>query len=249
MKNPIRTALEAGEASIGSWLNLGSPLAAEVMAAAGFPWLAVDTEHTSYDMESVAHMFRAIEARGAVPLARAWDHDPVTAARLLDAGAWGLIFPHVSTPEQAERLASAVRYPPRGIRSVGSGRCVTIADDYRQVANDEILCIPQIEDLEGIDNAEAICSVPGIDIGFLGPGDLALSMGVEAGHPEHEAALQRFREGCQRAGKPSGIPAKDAASARQRLAEGFRFIDLNNDLRFLESTARQMLSAVTDDEK
>ncbi|MFP6589581.1 MAG: hypothetical protein VCE12_03565, partial [Candidatus Latescibacterota bacterium] len=91
MQNLIRTVLEAGEASIGSWLNLGSPLAAEVMAAAGFPWLAVDTEHTSYDMESVAHMFRAIEARGAVPLARAWDHDPVTAARLLDAGAWGLV--------------------------------------------------------------------------------------------------------------------------------------------------------------
>ena len=87
------------------------------------------------------------------------------------------------------------------------------------------------------------------DIGFLGPGDLALSMGVEAGHPDHEAALQRFREGCHRAGKPSGIPAKDPASVRQRLAEGFRFIDLNNDLRFLESTARKMLGAVTDEQK
>jgi len=245
MQNPIRTALDAGETSVGSWLNLGSPLAAEVMAVAGFPWLAVDTEHTPYDLESVAHMFRAIEARGAVPLARAWDHDPVTAARLLDAGAWGLIFPHVSTPEQAQKLASSVRYPPQGARSVGTGRCVTIADDYRQTANEQILCIPQIEDMEGIDNAEAICSVPGIDIGFLGPGDLAVSMGVEAGSEEHEAALQRFREGCQKAGKPCGIPVKDAESVRQRLAEGFRFIDLNNDLRFLESTARRMLADVT----
>lgn len=244
MQNRIRTALEAGEASVGSWLNLGSTLAAEVMAAAGFPWLAVDTEHTAYDMESVANMFRAIEARGAVPLARAWDHDPVTAARLLDAGAWGLIFPHVSTPEQAQQLASSVRYPPVGSRSVGTGRCVTLADDYRQTANELILCIPQIEDLEGIDNAEAICNVPGIDIGFLGPNDLAMSMGVEMGAPEHEAALQRFREGCERAGKPSGIPTKDAASTRQRLDEGFLFIDLNNDLRLLDLMARQTLSAV-----
>jgi len=244
MQNPIRTALDAGEASIGSWLNLGSPLAAEVMAAAGFPWLAVDAEHTAYDMESIAHMFRAIEARGAVPLARAWDHDPVTVARLLDAGAMGLVFPHVSTPEQAQQLAQAMRYPPVGIRSVGTGRCVTMADDYRQTANEQILCIPQIEDLEGIENAEAICSVPGVDIGFLGPNDLAMSMGVEAGHPDHEAALQRFREGCQRAGKPCGIPTKDPASTRQRLSEGFRFIDLSNDLRLLQATAQQMLAQI-----
>ena len=244
MLNPIRTTLDAGEASVGSWLNLGSPLAAEVMAAAGFPWLVVDTEHTSYDLESVAHMFRAIEARGAVPLARAWDHDPVTAARLLDAGAWGLVFPHVSTPEQAQQLASSVRYPPVGTRSMGTGRCVTISDDYRKLANEQILCIPQIEDMEGIDNAEAICSVPGIDIGFLGPNDLALSMGVEAGHPDHEAALHCFREGCERAGKPCGIPTKDAASTRQRLAEGFRFIDLNNDLRLLDAMVRQTLADV-----
>ncbi len=195
MNNPIRTALAAGEPSVGSWLNLGSPLAAEVMAAAGFGWLAVDAEHTAYDMESIANMFRAIEARGAVPLVRAWDHDPVTAARLLDAGALGIVFPHVSTPAQAEALASACRYPPAGMRSVGTGRCVTMSPDYRTQANEQILCIPQIEDLEGIDNAEAICRVPGVDIGFLGPNDLAMSMGVEAGHPDHEAALQRFGEG------------------------------------------------------
>ena len=106
MKNSIITTLAEGKSSVGSWLNLASPLAAEVMAAAGFPWLVVDAEHTAFDMDLIAHTFRAIEARGAIPLARAWDHDPVTVARLLDAGAWGLVFPHVSTPEQAERLAA-----------------------------------------------------------------------------------------------------------------------------------------------
>ncbi len=244
MHNPIKEALAAGQPSIGSWLNLGSPLAAEVMAAAGFSWLCVDAEHTAYDMESIAHTFRAIEARGAIPLVRAWDHDPVTAARLLDAGAYGIVFPHVSTPQQAETLARAMRFPPRGIRSAGTGRCATLAPDYRQVFNDVVLCIPQIEDMEGIENAEAIARVEGVDIGFLGPGDLAMSMGVEAGHPDHEAALLRFLEGCQRAGTSCGIPTKDAASTRRRLEQGFRFIDINNDLRFLEAAAAQILSDI-----
>ncbi len=245
MKNPIRETLAAGRASIGSWLNLASPLSAEVMAAAGFPWLVVDTEHAPFDLQLVAHTFRAIEARGAIPLARSWDQSPVTIGRLLDAGAWGLVFPHVSNVEQAASLARAMRYPPDGTRSMGTGRCTTISPDYRRDINAEVLCIPQIEDMEGIDQAEAIASVEGVDIGFLGPSDLALSMGVEAGHPDHEAALQRFREGCKRAGKPSGIPAGDAKTALRRIAEGFQFIDLTNDLRFLESAARQAIAAVS----
>ena len=244
MRNPISETLAAGQPSIGSWLNLGSPLAAEVMAAAGFSWLCVDAEHTAYDMESIAHTFRAIEARGAVPLARAWDHDPVTVGRLLDAGAYGIVFPHVSTAEQAQRLSEAMRFPPRGIRSAGTGRCATLGSDYRSVFNDLVLCIPQIEDMQGIDNAEAIASVEGVDIGFLGPNDLAMSMGVEPGHPEHEEALLRFLGGCQRAGTPCGIPTKDAASTQTRLSQGFRFIDINNDLRILQGAVENILSEI-----
>ena len=244
MRNPISETLAAGQPSIGSWLNLGSPLAAEVMAAAGFSWLCVDAEHTAYDMESIAHTFRAIEARGAVPLARAWDHDPVTVGRLLDAGAYGIVFPHVSTAEQAQRLSEAMRFPPRGIRSAGTGRCATLGSDYRSVFNDLVLCIPQIEDMQGIDNAEAIASVEGVDIGFLGPNDLAMAMGVEPGHPEHEEALLRFLGGCQRAGTPCGIPTKDAASTQTRLSQGFRFIDINNDLRILQGAVENILSKI-----
>jgi 4-hydroxy-2-oxoheptanedioate aldolase len=243
MKNPIRETLAAGQPSVGGWLNLASPLAAEVMAAAGFPWLVVDAEHSGFDLDLIAHTFRAIEARGALPLVRAWDHDPVTLARLLDLGAWGIVIPHVSTPEQARALARAMRYPPRGTRSAGTGRCVTLSPDYRKVFDEVVLCIPQIEDLEGIENAEAIARVEGVDIGFLGPNDLALSMGVDPGHPDHEAALQRFREGFQRAGKPCGLPLRGGAEVvRQRLAQGFRFIDSGSDFRLLELAARKLLA-------
>ena len=103
MENPVRETLSRGEASVGSWLNLASPLAAEVLASIGFPWIAVDAEHSPFDLDLITQTFRAIEARGSIPLVRAWDHDPVTVARLLDAGAHGIVFPHVSTPPSRPR--------------------------------------------------------------------------------------------------------------------------------------------------
>ncbi len=244
MKNSVKAKLLQSEVSIGGWLNLGSPLAAEIMAAVGYEWLAIDAEHSPFDIPLIADTFRAIEARGAVPFVRTWDHDPVSLARILDAGAFGIIIPHVSTPEQAQAVASAMRYPPTGARSAGTGRVAVYGADYRNVANNEILVIPQIEDMEGIHNTEAIMSVEGIDVGFLGPGDLSLAMGVERGHPDHEAAIQKFLAGCKKVGKPCGIPERDIEVARKRIAEGFQFMDVASDLRMLEATAQQILAAV-----
>lgn len=244
MVNPVKAKLLKGERAIGGWLNLCAPLAAELMAAVGYEWLAIDAEHSAFDIPLIADTFRAIEARGAVPFVRAWDHDPVSLARILDAGAYGIIVPHVSTPEQAEALVQAMRYPPVGKRSAGTGRIAVYGPDYRKVANDELLIIPQIEDLEGIDNTAAILSVPGIDLGFLGPGDLSLSMGVERGHPDHEAAIQKFLAGCKKAGKPAGLPERGLDGIKKRIAEGFQFIDVASDLRLLETGAQDMLKAV-----
>jgi 4-hydroxy-2-oxoheptanedioate aldolase len=243
--NPIRQTLASGRPSLGAWLNLASPLAAEVMASVGYQWLTLDTEHTAFDLGLIAHSFRAIEARGAIPLARTWDDDPVTLARLLDAGAWGLIIPHVRTPEQAEKIARAMRFPPRGVRSVGTGRVVTMSPDYFQQFNNEVLVIPQIEDMEGIENAEAIARVEGVDVGFIGPRDLAMSMGVEPGHPDHEAAIQKVRAGFARAGKPCGLPAREVEGARQRIEEGFLFLDVASDLRLLQTGAQQIFNQLS----
>ena len=243
MQNPIRDTLAEGKVSLGSWLNLASAASAETMAAAGFTWLVVDAEHSEYDLGRIANVFRGIEARGAIPLARAWDHNPVTLSRILDAGAYGLVIPHVSTPQQAENLAQAMHYPPQGRRSGGAGRNLTLPD-YFQDANDQVLCIPQIEDMQGIENAEAIAQVEGVDIGFLGPGDLAWSMGVTIGHPDHEAALRRFREGWARSGKPYGIPV-DVAKVRQRIQEGYRFIGLASDYNLLLNAGRAAIEEAT----
>ena len=218
MRNPISETLAAGQPSIGSWLNLGSPLAAEVMAAAGFSWLCVDAEHTAYDMESIAHTFRAIEARGAVPLARALGPRSRHCGPPHRCGGLWNCFPHVSTAEQAQRLSEAMRFPPRGIRSAGTGRCATLGSDYRSVFNDLVLRIRRRLRICRALIMPRPSQASRVNIGFLGPNDLAMSMGVEPGHPEHEEALLRFLGGCQRAGTPCGIPTKDAASTQTRLS-------------------------------
>ena len=244
MVNPVRETLSQGNVSLGGWLNLGSPLAAEVMASIGLEWLTIDAEHSPFDIPLIADTFRGIEARGAIPFVRAWDQDPVALARILDAGAYGIVVPHVSTPEQAAALVRAMRYPPRGARSAGTGRIAVMGADYRSTADDQILVIPQIEDMEGIDNAEAIMAVEGVDVGFLGPNDLALSMGVEPGHPDHEAAIQKHLSACKKVGKPAGIPIRTVEGIKQRMAEGFQLIDIASDLRLLEVAARDTLAAV-----
>ena len=244
MKNPVKEALYQGTPQLGAWLNLGSSMAAETVASCGFDWVTVDAEHSLFDLNTIANCFRAIEARGTVPFVRAWNHDPTTLARLLDAGAYGIVLPHVSTPEQADKLAKAMRYPARGTRSVGTGRIAAMGADYRSTADDHIMVIPQIEDMEGINNAEAIMSLDEIDVGFLGPNDLALSMGVEPGHPDHEEAIQKMLAACKKVGKPCGLPVRDVPGIKKRLSEGFLMLDVASDLRLLSAAATSVLNEV-----
>lgn len=247
LTNPLKTTLNSGKVSIGSWLNLGSPLAAEILATEGFEWLTVDLEHGPWGIADAANGFRAIESRGAVPLARVWSHQPEVIARVLDAGALGVVIPHVSNRTQAEALVQAVRYPPFGERSAGTGRNQSFTD-YAAQANDQILLIPQIEDLEGVDQIREIMSVDGIDIGFIGPHDLGLSMGLRpeqiGQNLEHERQLMRVLEGCQEIGKPAGLPVPDAKSANKWISRGFQMIDLANDLALLRKSVRAQLSEV-----
>jgi 4-hydroxy-2-oxoheptanedioate aldolase len=247
LRNPVAQKLRAGEVSVGAWLNLASPMVAEVLASEGYEWLVVDMEHGPWSLAEAVNAFRAAEARGAVPMARTWTHDPEIIGRILDAGALGIVAPHVSTPQQAEALVQAVRYPPQGGRSQGSGRAVTFSDYYQQ-ANESVLLVVQIEDPEGVENIERIMSVPGVDVGFLGPNDLALAMGLTRDQvgksPELEAMLVRVLEGCRRVGKPAGIPAPNAEAANKWIARGFQFIDLSSDLRLLQGAAGAQLRAV-----
>ncbi len=244
--NPVIKKLARGDVSLGSWLNLASPLAAEVLAEAGYDWLAIDTEHTAWDLADVTHTVRAIEARGAVPMARAWSHEPDALGRILDTGVMGLIVPHVSTAKQAEAIAEAVRFAPRGHRSGGNSRAA-IAADYASQINDNLLVCPQIEDREGVENIAEIMAVDGMDVAFIGPNDLVVALGYTRADvyraPEHLDAMARILAGAQANGKPAGTPAPSASHARQLIAQGFTFVDISSDLRMLAQIASQELQA------
>src|SRR6056297_3257196 len=169
--NPVKRALQAGQPQVGTWLSLESIFATRFMARVGFPWLTVDIEHSPVNWETAAHMFGAIADAGCVPIARVprGDHDLIK--RVLDAGAMGIVVPMVNTVAEAEAAIAAAKYPPVGNRSVGGAvhalNFNAASSDYYKQANDEILVILQTESPEGVENAEEIYSLPGVDAIFV----------------------------------------------------------------------------------
>ncbi|MDI3338975.1 MAG: aldolase/citrate lyase family protein [Sphaerobacter sp.] len=246
--NHVRRRLQAGEASIGTWLALPSPEAAEHIGRLGFDWLVVDTEHYAIDIRTLAQMFTAIAASDTAPMVRIPWNDPVWFKRVLDAGAWGVVVPMVNSRAEAERAVAATRYPPLGTRSVGGGRHAlsfdTTAAEYYRHANDEILLVVQIEHIDAVERVDEILSVPGIDACFIGPNDLAASMGLGLGvslehdHPRLVEAIAHVRETAVACGVAPGIHCSHADGVNQRLAEGFRFCGMASELRYLVAGLR-----------
>src|ERR1700730_8975733 len=178
--NPVKRALKDGQASMGTWLSLGSITAARFMARAGFSWLTVDVEHSLVDWETATHMFASIADAGCIALARVPSNRHDHIKRVLDNGAQGIVVPMVNSREEAVAAVAAARYPPAGNRSVGGSvhalNFDTTANEYYAHANDHILVILQCEHIHAVEQAESIFSVPGIDAIFVGPNDLAASM-------------------------------------------------------------------------
>jgi len=241
--NHVRRRLAAGEASVGTWLSLPSPEAAEFVARLGFDWLVADAEHSAIDVRTQAQMFAAMAATPIAPMVRVPWNDPAHIKRALDAGAWGIVVPMVKTRDEAERAVAAARYPPTGERSVGGGRTglsfAASGGEYYRGADDEILVVIQIEHIAGVEAADEILSVPGVDACFIGPNDLAASMGrglgvpLESDDPPLVEAIDRIRQACDRHGVAPGIHCSDAAGVNRRLAEGFRFLAMASELRYM----------------
>lgn len=244
IRNRIRRDLDEQGFTIGSWLNLASPLAAEIMAMAGFSWLAIDAEHAPIGISEVVQQVRAIESRGATAVVRVPNHNPDTIGQALDAGAMGIVAPHVRTVGQARQIADACRLPPRGRRSSGTTRAATRGGEYLKWFNDEVVLFAQIEEREGVENAEAIAQVEGIDVMFLGPNDLSADMGLARDAPEVEQAMRRVLAAACRAGKPAGIPVSGVDAINKWRSEGFTVLTLSSDFRLLQSAAATQLHDV-----
>jgi 4-hydroxy-2-oxoheptanedioate aldolase len=252
--NHVRRRLATGEPSVGTWLALPSPEGAEYVGTLGFDWLVIDAEHNPVDIRTLALMFGAIGRSGTAPMVRIPWNSPENFKRVLDAGAWGIVVPMVNSREEAERAVEAMRYPPVGARSVGGGRHSmsfgTAATDYYAHANDELLLVLQIEHINGVENADDILSVPGVDACFIGPNDMAASMGLglgvplESDNPRLVEAIQHVREASVRNGVAPGVHCSGADGVNQRIDEGFQFLALASELRYLMGGLKDALGSL-----
>jgi 2-keto-3-deoxy-L-rhamnonate aldolase RhmA/uncharacterized protein with PIN domain len=229
--------LKAGQAALGAGLVFGSPLIAELLSQAGFDFVLVDMQHGLWDDQQAMDAFRAICLANATPMLRVQQNDYYTIGRALDRGALGVVIPLVNSAEEARAAAYAVRYPPRGGRSMGPTGTGFLGDDYTKAINEELFVAVQIESQVAVEHAREILAVDGVDGCWIGPSDLALSMGVDLTTPQgksaHEAAILSVRDACHATGKIPGI-AGTPETAQHWLDEGFLFVTVVSDFGLIK---------------
>jgi len=251
VSNPIKQRLAAGERLFGCWLTLASPLVAEALACAGFDFLVVDGEHSPADSMDTVALLQAIAAGGSQPIVRVTDNTPWLAKRALDAGSPTLLFPMVDSAGQARRAVAAMRYPQhgnggaRGVAGIVRAARFGLAADYLLTANAAACTIVQIESAAGVEAAAQIAAVDGVDALFVGPADLAASLGHlgDSGHAQVQQAIDRVASAAKAQGKAAGIFAGSGAEARDYAARGFTLVALAADVVWLLAGARQALAA------
>jgi len=247
----IRRRLEPGEASFGGWMQIGHPAVAQILAASGLDWVAVDLEHGAVDICQCLALARILEGAGVVPLARLPHNDRIWIRRALDVGFRGLIVPLVNDAAEAAFAARIAKYPPQGERGIGfapaNGYGDRISPEDLAEANRSVALIVQIETAAAVDNLDAILDVPDVDGIFIGPYDLSGSYGVpgEFSHPAVQQARRRCLDACRRTGKLAGVHVvePDPAEVRTQLEEGFNLIALSLDVTLLQRGARALSSA------
>jgi 4-hydroxy-2-oxoheptanedioate aldolase len=250
--NAVKRALKSGKPALGTWLSLASITAARFMARSGLDWLTVDIEHSLCDWETAAHIFASVADAGCVCLARvpANRHDHIK--RVLDNGAHGVVVPMVNTREEAEYAVSAMLYPPWGDRSVGGSvhalNFGATAAEYYNKANDELLVILQCEHIKAVEDADSIFSVKGIDAIFVGPNDLAASMRSKDGKPPSaeatNQALKHILATCKKHGVAPGYHCMNAEEALMRMEEGWQFLAIGSELKFMMNGTADILKKV-----
>ena len=247
MKNTVKAKLKQGLPSIGSWNMIGHPTVVEIMAQAGFDWIALDMEHGAIDWPQASVQMQAMKGTGCLPICRLPANEAVHFKWALDSGAVGVIVPMVKSATEAARAVAYAKYPPDGIRGVGVCRAHDYGasfDAYVETANQEILVVLQIEHIDAVNQIEEICRVPGVDAVFIGPYDLSGSMGLmgQIHHMDVEKAVAHVLEVSQATGVAPGLHIVDPRPNEigDRVAEGFRFIAVGLDTLMLSQAMRAL---------
>lgn len=252
--NGFRDALAGERALLGLWQALATPYTAEICARAGFDWLLFDGEHAPNTIQTLLAQLQAVAPFPVEPVARVPVGEPVVIKQYLDIGFRTLLIPMVDSADQAAELVAATRFPPFGMRGVASATSRASgfgADpDYLAASHRNVCTIAQIESTAGLAALDAIAATDGIDALFIGPADLAASLG-HLGHPRHpevQAAIASALSRIRANGKPAGIFALSEADAREKIAQGFRFVSLGTDIGVLTQGAARLKAAVAGDQ-
>lgn len=250
--NRFKQGLREGRWQVGLFLGLTSPISMEILAGAGFDWLLIDAEHAPNDPASVLAQLQAAAAYPVPVGVRPTSHDPNLIKQYLDVGAQTILAPMVDNAAQAAALVRAVRYPPAGIRGVAAS--ITRASrwngikDYLAHADAETCLVVQVETRRGLENLDQILAVEGVDGVFIGPADLAASLGHlgESSHPEVRAAIEDALRRIAVAGKAAGIFVTDPALAEKYRQLGASFVAIGGDTSLLRNAALKLVAAFRD---
>jgi len=246
-ENRLRTLWKSGGAAVNGWLAIPNGFSAETMAHQGWDSLTIDLQHGVVDYQSMIPMLQAISTTDTVPVVRVPWLDPSALMKALDAGAYGLICPMISTADEAARLVAYTHYAPRGTRSFGPVRASLYGGaDYAQHANDTIVTFAMIETAQALDNLDAILSVEGLDAVYIGPSDLSLALGCrpvfDEVDPPVAQAIDHILERAKAHGLVAGIHNGTAEGALARVAKGFQFVTVSSDARLIAAGSQQLLS-------
>jgi 4-hydroxy-2-oxoheptanedioate aldolase len=246
----LREKWAKGETVFGLFASLPCGFSAELIAAKGVDYVCVDQQHGVCDYKDMVEMARGIDARGSVALTRVPANEGWVIGKSLDAGAQGVIVPLVNNPAEAAKAAAACRYPPKGERSNGPARAALVMGSRdMKVTGDGILCFVMIETLEGLEKVDAIAATPGIDGLYIGPSDLAISLGLGQGldrdEPEHVAAVAKILAACKKHKIIAGIHTGSSRFAKKYAAQGFNMVTFGGDATMLRAAVEREVAALT----
>ncbi len=249
--NKVKEALLNRKLTVGSWIQTGSPVSAEILSRAGFDFIGIDMEHSDIHVNEFASIARGMDAFGTLAFARVRENDTLAIRQVLDMGAQGIIVPMVDNAEDAKRAVQAAKYPPIGVRGFGYARANNWGvdfDEYAKKANDDIPVVVMIESKAAVDNIDEILDVDGVDGVFIGPYDMSGSYGL-VGQPNHPVvidACNRVAEACARHHKSAGrhIVIVTEEDVKRALEQGFTFLVLGTDINFLSNGAKACIDMV-----
>lgn len=249
--NRVRDLIAQKTPVINGWVSGESVYAAEVLSHSGYDAVTIDLQHGMFGLDQAVRLIQAVSAGPAVPMVRSSALNVAEIGKLLDAGAYGLICPSIDDAEQCAQLISACRYPPVGIRSFGPARGLLYGGpDYLGAANETVQVWAMVESRTALDNLEEIVGVSGLDGIYVGPNDLALSLGVPPATnpvaPEVTQALAKIRIAAHAAGIAVGAYCADARMARELADDGFDLVTPGNDMVILREGVSSRVAAIRD---